>query len=72
VARAIRETADRLGNTIAASRRACIHPGVIRVIAPGAVVRRVLRRPNAFFTRRGPGLYRSERALLELLRRDTK
>jgi DNA topoisomerase-1 len=70
VGQAIRETAARLGNTLAVSRRAYIHPGVIRAFARGVVVRHPQRRSEVLNTRHAAGLDRSERALLELLRRE--
>lgn len=67
VAGAVRETAARLGNTVAACRRAYIHPGVLGAFANGRVVSAVLSQPEDLIAARA-GLDRSERALLALLR----
>ncbi len=70
VGNAVRETAARLGNTVAACRRAYIHPGVLRAFARGWIVTAPLSRPEALTASGRAGLDRSERALLSLLRRE--
>jgi DNA topoisomerase-1 len=69
-AAALRETAARLGNTVAACRRSYVHPGLLTAFARGRTVSACLSRPEALLALGRRGLDRSERSLLELLRRE--
>jgi DNA topoisomerase-1 len=66
-AAALRATAAQLGNTVAVCRRAYVHPRVLAAFARGRTVPATPRRDRSTATG-GPGLDRSERALLALLR----
>jgi DNA topoisomerase-1 len=66
---AIRETAERLGNTPAICRASYISPLVLRSFEKGRVIDRCFDSVDELVLRRSPGLHRSERALLRLLSR---
>jgi DNA topoisomerase I len=68
IAAAIRETAEKLGNTPAICRSSYISPSVLHGFEKGRVVDRCLDTIEELAARRSPGLHRSERALLRLLR----
>ena len=65
---AIRETADRLGNTPAICRASYISPAVLDQFERGRVVERHFQDVEELLERRRGGLHPSERALLALLR----
>ncbi len=71
IVRAIRETADKLGNTPAICRASYISPPVLRGFEKGRVIDRSFDTVEELVARRSPGLHRSEKALLRLLRRDS-
>jgi len=68
ILRAIRETAEKLGNTPAICRTSYISPSVLHSFEKGRVIDRHFKTVEELVTRRSPGLHRSERALLRLLR----
>src|SRR6266536_1305857 len=68
ILRAIRETAEKLGNTPAICRTSYISPSVLHGFEKGRVIDRYFETVEELVTRRSPGLHRSERALLRLLR----
>jgi DNA topoisomerase IB len=57
---------------MAACRRSYVHPGVLSAFARGRTVSARLLRPEALIALGRSGLDRSERALLELLRRERR
>jgi DNA topoisomerase-1 len=70
IVRAIRETAERLGNTPAICRASYISPLVLRGYEKGGrVIDRTLGDVQELVSRRSPSLHRAEKALLRLLRR---
>ena len=70
MARAVRETANWLGNTPAMSRRSYIHPAVLQAFEHGEVVRHALERPEVLIASGRTGLDPSEWELLLLLKRE--
>ena len=68
IVRAIRETADRLGNTPAICRTSYISPPVLSRYEKGEVIDSSLETVEDLVSRRSPGLHRAEKALLRLLR----
>lgn len=68
VVAAIRETADRLGNTPAICRSSYIYPAVLSGYERGRVIERYFGNVEELVERRAPGLHRSEKALLKLLK----
>lgn len=65
---AIRETADRLGNTVAVCRSSYIHPGVLAGFEKGKVIERNFDIVEELLARRRRGLRESEKAILRLLK----
>ena len=63
------QTAERLGNTAAICRASYISPAVLDEFERGRVIERHFEDVEELLERRGGGLHRSEKALLELLRR---
>jgi DNA topoisomerase-1 len=68
IACAIRETADRLGNTPAVVRKSYVHPSLFAAFREKRKVCHGLDRPESFLAHRTAGLARAERELLALLR----
>jgi len=68
LASALRDTAARLGNTLAVCRRAYIHPDLLRAFAAARMQRRAWPQGEPVGTQRRAALDRAERALLALLR----
>lgn len=64
---AIRETAEKLGNTPAVCRASYIDPAVLASFERGRVLSRAFDDAHELIRRRGNGLHRSEKALLRLL-----
>jgi len=69
IVRAIRETADMLGNTPAICRASYISPSVLRSYEKGKVIDAYFETVQELVARRSPRLHRAEKALLRLLRR---
>jgi DNA topoisomerase-1 len=69
IVRAIRETAEVLGNTPAICRASYISPRVLRSYEKGRVIDRTFETVQELVARRSPRLHRAEKALLRLLRR---
>jgi DNA topoisomerase-1 len=69
IVRAIRETAEMLGNTPAICRASYISPLVLRTYEKGRVIDRYFETMQELVTRRSPRLHQAEKALLRLLRR---
>ena len=67
VVAAIRETAEKLGNTPAICRASYIDPAVLASFERGRVLERAFDDVHELIRRRGSGLHRSEKALLRLL-----
>ena len=65
---AVRETAERLGNTPAICRASYISPPVLRNFERGRVVERRFETVEELAKRRSTSLHPSEKALLRLLR----
>lgn len=70
IVRAIRETAEKLGNTPAICRASYISPSVIRSFQKGRVIDRSFDTVEELVAMRSPGLHRSEKALLRLIRQE--
>ncbi len=68
IVRAIRETAELLGNTPAICRTSYISPLVLRSYEKGKVIDRTFETVQELVARRSPRLHKSEKALLRLLR----
>ncbi len=68
IVRAVRETAERLGNTPAVCRSSYISPPVLRSFRKGRTIEPPSVPPERLLARRGPGLARPEKAVLRLLR----
>jgi DNA topoisomerase-1 len=68
IVRAIRETAELLGNTPAICRASYISPSVLRNYEKGRVVDHCFETVRELMARRSPRLHQAERALLRLLR----
>jgi len=66
---AIRETAERLGNTPAICRTSYISPRVLESYEKGTVIDGTFGTVQELVARRSRGLHRAEKALLRLLRR---
>jgi DNA topoisomerase-1 len=65
--RAVRETAERLGNTPAICRASYISPRVLRSFEKGRVIAPPAATPERLMARRAPGLAPAESELLRLL-----
>ncbi len=68
VVSAIKETADKLGNTPAICRSSYIYPAVLSSFDRGNVIDRYFENVEELVKRRAPGLHVSEKALLKLLK----
>ncbi len=68
IVRAVRETAERLGNTPAVCRSSYISPPVLRSFRKGKAIEPPSVPPERLLARRKPGLARPEKAVLRLLR----
>ena len=68
VVKAVRETAESLGNTPAVCRRAYIAPRVLRSYEKGKVIEACAVPPRKLMTRRSAPLAAAEKAVLNLLR----
>ena len=69
VVAAVKETADKLGNTPAICRASYINPAVLSSFERGRVIERYFENVEELVSRRAPGLHGSEKALLNLLKR---
>jgi DNA topoisomerase-1 len=67
VVAAVKETAERLGNTPAICRASYIYPAVLSGYERGRVIERYFDNVEELVHRRAPGLHRTEKALLRLL-----
>jgi DNA topoisomerase-1 len=70
IVRAVRETAEKLGNTPAVCRSSYISPPVFRSFEKGRTIEPSSVPPERLLARRTPGLARPEKAVLRLLRND--
>ena len=68
IVRAIRETAEMLGNTPAICRTSYISPLVLRSYEKGKVIDHYFETAQELVARRSPSLHQAEKALLRLLR----
>lgn len=68
VVAAIKETAEKLGNTLAICRSSYIYPVVLNDFERGRVIDRYFENVEELVERRSPALHRSEKALLRLLK----
>jgi DNA topoisomerase-1 len=68
IVRAVRETAEKLGNTPAVCRSSYISPPVLRSFRKGRTIEPPSNAPERLLARRSPGLARPEKAVLRLLR----
>jgi DNA topoisomerase-1 len=72
VVRAIKETAEILGNTPAVCRSAYISPEVIKRFERGEIIDRHFESLEELIGHRGTNLHRAEKALLRMLKRKSK
>jgi DNA topoisomerase-1 len=72
VARAIRQVAERLGNTVAVCRKSYVHPAVIASFMDGTLPTFVTARGVARAPHAGTGLRAEETAVLKLLERQQR
>nr|MBA2565599.1 DNA topoisomerase IB [Gemmatimonadota bacterium] len=68
VVAAVKEAAEKLGNSPAICRASYIYPMVLDSFERGRVVERYFEDVEELVARRSPGLHGSEKALLKLLR----
>ena len=68
IVRAVRETAEQLGNTPAVCRSSYISPPVLRSFRKGRTIEPPSVPPERLLARRGPGLARPEKEILRILR----
>ena len=68
IVRAVKETAEILGNTPAICRASYISPLVLRSYEKGRVIDRTFETVQKLVARRSPRLHQAEKALLRLLR----
>jgi DNA topoisomerase-1 len=70
VVKAIKETAEILGNTPAVCRSAYICPEILASYDRGEVIDHYFESPEEFVNHRRPNLHKAERAMLRLLKRN--
>jgi DNA topoisomerase-1 len=72
VAKAIKETAEILGNTPAVCRSAYVSPEILNSFERGKVIDQYFKSHEDLINHRGTGLHKAEKALLRLLKQNGK